>query len=152
MFLSNLFQLCSLPLVVLGNLFVITGESSSEICPKCGLSPHWLCSSLQQWSRGRRCFPGMPRAQQGKNTTTPWLYVVSEFTDVTRKSRLWMSVAFPSGPSCLLLTRAGMKEGFLYSGTILAVGRRNDCLEYLQGSLEKMPFLNSQINTSPSNS
>lgn len=54
--------------------------------------------------------------------------------DLKEQTVKLMSVVFSSGPSCLLLTRAGMKEGFLYSGVILAVRRRNDRLEYLQGS------------------
>lgn len=41
-----------------------------------------------------------------------------------------MSVAFPSGLSQLLvINRAGMKEGILSSGIILAVRRGNDHLE-----------------------
>lgn len=72
--------------------------------------------------------------------------------DLKEQSAKLMSVAFPSGLSQLLVSnRAGMKEGSLSSGIILAVRRGNDHLEYLHGSLEKMPFWNSQINTSPSN-
>jgi len=50
--------------------------------------------------------------------------------DLKEQSAKLMSVAFPSGLSQLLvINRAGMKEGILSSGIILAVRRGNDHLE-----------------------
>lgn len=117
-----------------GDVFLSAGEGGSEARPQRGLSAHRLRGRLQQRGRDRGGLPGVPRAQQGKDTQLPcWLCVLPKLTAGPCEVNIHGFSCWSTPVVCCL---SGMKEALSPLRTLLAVMGRKDCQGYLDGSTE----------------